>query len=120
MGYLFQLIEGFTASTYRYLGNVDGVDKTSEIVNKMRMGRPIVKYHIQNYHYELRTRTVAHRVSDGRGGTRTEYTNETYWERVNTHFATEEYRYNNSFNGFHRYFEWADCSPDSSCIEYLK
>lgn len=66
-------------------------------------------FHIQNYHFELRTRVVNYSVPDGRGGSRMESRTETYWERVNTHSASEAFRY----------MEWADTSPDKSSLDYV-
>ena len=86
--YLFQLIEGLCAKSFKYFGSIESVENTFQMINRMRMNRPVVVLHIQNYHYETRTRRVAHSVSDGRGGTKTEYRTETYTVRVNTHYAS--------------------------------
>ena len=76
----------------------------------MRMQRPIITFHIQNYHYELRTRRVAETHRDSNGNTHTTYRTETYWERVNTHRASGDFLYT----------QWADTSPNPQCLEYVK
>mmetsp|Transcript_3761 Transcript_3761/g.3680 ORF Transcript_3761/g.3680 Transcript_3761/m.3680 type:complete len:80 (+) Transcript_3761:1098-1337(+) len=76
-----------------YFNNVENVDRTFSIVDAMKKGRPIIVFKIQNYHYELRTRRVAHTTRDANGNTRTEWRTETYWERVNTHYAETPYIY---------------------------
>lgn len=48
-------------------------------------------------------------MSDGNGGTKTETSTETYWERVNTHYAKENYKF----------AEWVDNSPDNTTLDYL-
>lgn len=93
MCYCLQLVEALTSSAYKCLGNVDSFGNTETLVNKMRMSRPVVKNYIQNYHYEKKTKVEARTLPDGKGGTITEQVTKIFWERVNTHCATEEYRY---------------------------
>ena len=57
------------------------------------MNRPRITFRIQNYHY----RTEIVRTQNGTRRRR---------KRVNTHFATSEFRYE----------QWADGSPDESAI----
>jgi len=63
--------------------------------------RPECTLGIQNYHYE--TRTEHYRDKDGNTQTRTKRV------RVNTHRATEEYRFS----------DWVDRSPPSSGLRYI-
>ena len=69
------------------------------------MTRPEIIFHIQNYHYETRTRTVRYKDSDGNSHTRYE----TYTERVNTHRASEHFYYQ----------QWTDTSADALSLSYI-
>jgi hypothetical protein len=84
VSYILQLIESMCSSTYRYVSNVESLKDTGIIIDKLKMTRPEIIFHIQNYHYETRTRPVTYTDDDGNSHTRYE----TYTERVNTHRAS--------------------------------
>lgn len=91
--YLAQLIEGCCVSTGKFLRNIESTENTHKIIDTMRYGPPSISFTIQNYHHELRTRVVTRTVRDAQGNSRTETHHETYWHRVNTHYAKQNFRY---------------------------
>ena len=68
------------------------------MVTGLKSTAPSVRFTIQNYHYETRIR-------HGKDG-KVEY----HRVRVNTHYAQQELYYS----------QWADQSPNATCIEYIK
>eukprot|EP00056_Hartaetosiga_gracilis_P001057 m.41991 g.41991 ORF g.41991 m.41991 type:complete len:378 (-) comp10479_c0_seq1:687-1820(-) len=79
--YLIYLIEACCSSTSGYVHNK--LQDPNPHVAAVLDTPPTIRFHIQCYHYETRTRTVR----DSNGNTRTE----TYTERVNTHSASENF-----------------------------
>jgi hypothetical protein len=95
--YLFMIIECCVCSTRKFIYNLTLGENIFGEINENRNKAPKVTYHVQNYHYETKTRKQ-------NGKTHTERV------RVNTHSAAQDYRY----------AEWIDISPDSSAVEYVK
>jgi len=56
--YICHLIETCCSSTNRYLKNVESSTDAWKIIEKVKRTAPVIRFHIQNYHHELRTRTV--------------------------------------------------------------
>ena len=95
--YLIIICETCCSLTRSFLGNVMPPGQLTQYLVSLGALPPHIKYWIQNYHYETRTRTV-------NGKTRTERV------RVNTHQATE-------------YYAWGDCvdkSPEPDSVEIIK
>jgi hypothetical protein len=81
--YLFSVLR---SNTFQYLRNINTTETVLDYMNRMYRTEPAVRWFIQCYHYETRTRQVA---TPGPNGT-TVYRTETYQERVNTHSANGE------------------------------
>lgn len=81
---LLELCQGKACS---FLSNVQSEEDFLDYVETLQQSEPVISFHVQNYHYETRTREV--HKKDSRGHRRT--TQETYQERVNTHSASQSY-----------------------------
>jgi TMEM151 family len=78
--YLFFVLR---SNTFQYLLNMNTTETVMDYMNHMYRAEPVVRWFIQCYHYEQRSRQVA---TPGPNGT-TIYRTEYYQERVNTHSA---------------------------------
>lgn len=83
--------------TNSFLRNLTLGENIFSEINENRNNPPVITFHVQNYHYKTKT---------------TRRNGKTHHERVrvNTHSATEHFRYS----------EWIDTSPDASAVEYVK
>ena len=95
--YIIMIIECCLCKTNKFLNNLTYGENIFSEINSNRNNAPEVSFHVQNYHYESRTRRRNGKTNHER-------------RRVNTHRATEPYRF----------LEWIDTSPDSSAVEYVK
>jgi hypothetical protein len=73
----------FRSNTFQYLLNMNTTETVLDFMDRMYRTEPIVRWFIQCYHWEARTRQVAVPRPNGT----TQYRTETYQERVNTHSA---------------------------------
>jgi hypothetical protein len=89
-----------------YLRNMEPLSHIAKHIHQVRMSRPIIKFTIQNYHYETRIRTEHY--TDNEGNRKTRVVTERV--RVNTHYASEHFRYN----------QWTDTSADPASLQYLE
>jgi TMEM151 family len=78
--YLFFVLR---SNTFQYLLNINTTESVMDCMNHMYRAEPVVRWFIQCYHFETRSRQVASTDSNGN----TTYTTEYYQERVNTHSA---------------------------------
>ena len=81
--WVLYLLNVFYSNTYQYLRNISTTESVVDYMNRMYRTKPIVRWFIQCYHNETRTRLV---YSPGPNGS-TMYRTETYQQRVNTHSA---------------------------------
>ncbi len=100
ISYLIQLIESCCSSTYSYLSNVESLHDTGTIITNLKMQRPDISFHIQNYHHEWRKR----RVKRGK-----KWVTKRERVRVNTHAATEPFYFG----------QWTDTSADPMSISFI-
>ena len=89
------------ASSTKYIFNTKHLPVVMNNIQSAINAAPVVRFTIQNYHYE--TRVVYERDSEGNSRTRTE----TY--RVNTHYASMQMAIDH----------WFDCSPPVATLNYL-
>jgi len=87
--FLCYIIEACMSSTQKYLCNIEHKDGVHRLVDRLQRTAPQIVWKIQCYHYETRTRIVSYTDAEGRSQTRFE----TYTVRVNTHYATQHYRF---------------------------
>lgn len=95
--YIVMLGEGMGCKTNRFLSNMTKGEDIFAEINHGKEGIPKIHFSVQNYHYE--TKVVR---KSGKNHVRR--------EKKITHVAGEDYRF----------FEWFDCSPDSSAINYIR
>jgi hypothetical protein len=96
--YFIMFIETCCSFTRSFLSHVKSAASVEQYLNDLGNRPPMVKFWIQNYHYETRHYT------DSKGRSHTKRV------RVNTHFACE-------------FFKWGDCvdnSPEPSAVEIIK
>lgn len=96
--YFIMIIETCCSLTRSFLSHVMSANTVEKYLNDLGNRPPMVKYWIQNYHYETRH----YRDSKGRSHTKQ--------VRVNTHFACE-------------FYIWGDCvdkSPEPSAVDIIK
>lgn len=95
--YIIMLIETCCTSTASFLKNIITYEEAQHHLNRQRQHPPVVKFSIQNYHYD----TI---VEYHNGNVRTRQV------RVNTHYAVEHFRYSS----------YCDTSADPVSIEFVK
>lgn len=52
--YVASLIEACCSKTSKYLSNIESVRDTYSLVERLKHTAPIIRFHIQCYHYEIR------------------------------------------------------------------
>ena len=77
---ILYLLEASCSSTRTYLSNILEPNDLRDMMGKLRAAQPVIKWHVECYHY----RTVCHR-RDGKVSTAR--------QKVVTHFATQTYLY---------------------------
>jgi len=87
--YLISLIEAYCSSTNQYLKNIKAKKGVHRFVNRLQKKAPRIIWNIRCYHMETRTRLVSYKDKDGNRRTRWE----TYTVRVDTHSASDNYRF---------------------------
>lgn len=87
--YLIHLIESCCSSTKKYLKNSLDQDAVQELITKIHKTPPIIRWHVECYHYETRHYTETR--TDSHGRTHTEHRTEQI--RVNTHSASTTFRF---------------------------
>jgi hypothetical protein len=84
----FYLLESLFSSTRRYLSNVFDLIALQRLMKQVTLMQPIIKWHIECYHYDTVLRQTGSGCVEGSGGTmRAERT------KVVTHRAVQRYTY---------------------------
>merc|ERR1711900_799 len=87
--FLGYMIEICLSSTQKYLCNIEHKGSVHRLVDRLQRTAPQIVWSIHCYHMETRTRLVSY--TDNQGNTRTRV--ETYTVRVDTHSASQHYRF---------------------------
>ena len=87
-----------------FINNSMIYSKAEEKITSMTNTKPEIKWTIQNYHYEQKSRSVSKQTDHG-----TEYNTEYYTEKVNTHYANESAPF----------ISWSDTSNMMDCLKHL-
>lgn len=102
--YIIVLVEAASSETYQYIRNFSAAQSAEEYVERVRDARPLVRWHAECYHYEIRTQARLQRDFKGRVNIR----HLRHKEKVVTHREAEAFRFD----------KWKDLSRDiNGCLQ---